>query len=265
MKNVERITGVSVKEWLEYVQSPHDPQAIGRTLGGDTMAPCASFATAAYKEGASKTKSSSNPESVRDGMQTIVNLARVKSEYDASDPTDKGSLKYFRLFTGIINQFPIITVEGSRTSYVTQESQDASKIIESFTDLFQGITNEDKAGIIASVTSLADAALSYSEKMQKVSQFSQILLDYDKNSKSVDLILYSSFFEIKATESKGIINYHSVYSVNEVKYKLKKSMWDKNKHFFEAATNTLLEDLLGDLITPPNPDSTAAKALCLQA
>ncbi|PHI18675.1 hypothetical protein CEQ90_16565 [Lewinellaceae bacterium SD302] len=226
------------------------------------MSPANAAGVGNYVQMAQQNSSSgSAPKSVFEGMQTIANLSRVKAGYNPLDPEGKGSKANFLQFSQYLADLPALSLLNSSTKEVHQQEQNADKIIDSFVAAFEGIAQENVAAITSAVSNLAKAALSYSKKEQKYSNFAQNLLQVNSTG-DVQFHLYSSVFQISQTESKGTITYKSDYSVLVAVYELAASEWGQISGIFNKQEKTSINDWLNNMKTPVK-GAGGARALCL--
>lgn len=219
------------------------------------LGPCNAKPTAKYMQSArSKSMAGDAPDSIYDGLQTTVNMCRVKSEYNPLDPEGKGTNKYFLLFTNQISAVPFLTLEWAQTTSIKQKSHNADEIINSFVDGFRGIFAKDKQDIKTSVKKLVRAALSYSSTRQKESNFVQNILDVDDKGK-VYFNLYASTFEILQTESKGTITFKAEYSLNQASYSMSPAIWELVKELLNQQHKQSIEDWINNMSTQPKEGS----------
>lgn len=227
------------------------------------MAPFQAHPNKNYKDAEKKAQTPKpNPESIYEGLQTTINLCRVKSKYDPLAPNTSESNKQFQEFTRLIAGVPFITLEWAQTTNIEQKSTSADDLINSFVDGFRGILQGDKQAVKTSVKSLVKAALSYSEKKQEYSGFSQNVFTLGNDGK-VYFNLYSSTFEIYQSESKGTITFHSVYSLRQASYSLSPATWSEVKESFEKQKKESIDDWLNSMNTNEKKGSKI-KAICLE-
>ncbi|WP_229601581.1 hypothetical protein [Vibrio fluvialis] len=75
--------------------------------------------------------------------------------------------------------------------------------------------------------------------------------------------MYSSTFQISATEKKGIITFHSEYELSQAMYSLSPANWETVKEAFAQQYKVTVDDWINDMTTPAKAGSTV-KALCLE-
>ncbi|WP_434584682.1 hypothetical protein ACMYSP_24625 [Klebsiella sp. R390] len=254
--------------WFNYITSPANNEDVFMRSSQDilVMNPAIASATQEYIEGNIRDSqlfntASSAPQTMYDGLQTIVNLCRVQSGYNALDPNGTGSKAYFTKFTQNIANVPCLTLLSAETKNIKQQSHNADELINSFVDAFDGLTQSDQSKIKSSVTSLVKAALSYANEEQKSSNFTQNILQTGDDQ--VIFTLYASTFEISSTKSKGVISFKSEYSLQQALYSLSRASWERVKDMFAEQEKTTMEQWLNDMKTPQKSDSTV-KALCLE-
>ncbi len=236
----------------------HSPAGKNNAL---ILGPCNASPTAKYMQAAqSKNMSKSPPTTIYDGLQTTVNMCRVKSEYDPLDQEGKGTNKYFLLFTNQISAVPFLTLEWAQTTNIKQKSHNADEIINSFVDGFRGIFAKDKQDIRTSVKKLVKAALSYSSTRQKESNFVQNILDVDDKGK-VHFNLYASTFEILQTQNKGTITYKAEYSLSQASYSMSPSIWEVVRELLNQQHKQSIEDWINNMTTQPK-EGSKANLLC---
>jgi hypothetical protein len=230
---------------------------------GQTMAPANASGVGDY---ADKAKAAATigpaPGSIFEGMQTIADLSRTRAHYNPLDPEKTGNKQHFLAFSQNIADAPMLSLLRADTVSIEEKSQDASKLINGFVSLFDGLSKEDVAGVTAAVTKLADAALSYSDKIEKYSQFAQNLLQTD-SSGNVKFHLYSSTFQIHTTESKGVITFQSSYELLRAVYQLSPSSWQDVKDIFSQQKKADAAAWFDSMTTKPKAGS-GIRALCLQ-
>jgi hypothetical protein len=254
---------VQTKEWLKFIKQP-GPRFIRNVFdsSAEIENPANSQGVGSYIENANAAETPGTaPISLFDGMQTAVNLCRVKADFDPIDIDNKGDEAHFIAFTNNVAQIPFITLDWSTTTDVKQESKSADILIQSFVDAFQGILDKDKESIFDSVKSLAAAALSYAGQTEKKSNFAQNLLQ-DPTKDQVTFGLYSSRFEISVSEGKGTIKYHANYLLSQAQYSLSKASWEQVRPYFEEEQKVTVEDWLSKMKTPAKTGSTV-KTICL--
>jgi hypothetical protein len=256
----------STQAWLSHITSPidfkkniflfsaNDLQALNPTLG---------IATQEYINGNAKALTSATsdaPQSIYDGLQTIVNLCRVRSQFNPLDPGNFGTEPYFLAFTQQIAQVPVITLENSSVQTISQQSHNADELINSFMQGFEGLLQDDMKKIKSGLQQLVTAALSYSKEEQKQSNFTQNLLQ--KGDGKVLFLLYSSKFTIVAEKKKGTIKFESHYILHQAEYSLSESAWERVREQFASLHKTSMDDWLKKVTTPPDP-STLVTVPCL--
>ncbi|WP_113626409.1 hypothetical protein [Pectobacterium peruviense] len=227
------------------------------------MAPFQAHPNKNYKDAEKKSRTPKpNPESIYEGLQTTVNLCRVKSKYDPLDPNTTGRNKNFEEFTRLIAGVPFLTLEWAQTTKIEQKSHNANDLINSFVDGFRGILSGDKDAVRDSVKSLVKAALSYSEKKQEYSGFNQNIFTLGTDGK-VYFNLYSSTFEISQSSNKGTITFQSTYSLRQAAYSLSVRTWEEVKESFDKQKKESIDDWLNNMNTNEKEGSTI-KAICLE-
>jgi hypothetical protein len=112
----------------------------------------------------------------------------------------------------------------SRQHLATQFRQNANDIIHSFVGFFNGLFEQDKADVTTSLQNLVQVALSYAEQSERQSNFTQNILQTGADRAFV--MLYYSTFEIYVSERKGVITYHSSYTLAQAQYALNQETWD---------------------------------------
>lgn len=253
---------IKPEEWLEFMTQPYVPGLTLQAVSGPIMNPSNAAAVGDYAErAAASATSGSAPGSIFEGMQTAADLARTRSGYNPLDPEGTGNKAHFLQFTQNIADAPFLSLIKADRVYVNQQSQDSSKLIESFVDAFVGIATENAAQIQTSVQNLAKAAISYSNKTQRYCNFAQNLLQLN-SSGNVEFHLYSSQFSIQTSEKKGTITFQSSYEVLRAVYQLSPASWANVKPLFEQQEQTDTEDWLAQMRTPPNEGGAIAS--CLQ-
>lgn len=258
-----RVTGVSIEEWINFQTQPFTPGMVMQLAGGQTMAPANSIGVGGYDAAAAAAATNGpTPGSIFEGMQTIARLARTRSGYNPLDPDGMGNKQHFLQFTQNIASAPMLDLIKADTQDVINNSQNSDSLIDSFVGAFVGIASENVGEITKAVSNLAKAALSYSEKIEKFSNFAQNLLQVD-SSGNVQFHLYSSTFEIHTTENKGTVTFHSQYSVLRAVYQLSPSAWDASKQYFNQQQNTDSNDWINSMKTPVK-EIGGARALCIE-
>lgn len=260
-----RITGVSANEWLQHVNkiNPVMAQALMKSATGPIQNPANAAAVGDYAaKAAAAASNSSNPGSIFEGMQTIADLSRTHAHYNPLDPTGTGNKEHFTNFTQNIADAPMLSLLHASTKNVDQKSQNSDALIDSFVSAFEGIAQENVAAITSAVANLAKAALSYSDKVQKYSNFAQNLLQTN-SSGNVEFHLYSSQFEIHQTKSKGTVTFQANYEVLCAVYQLSAASWNQVKAEFNKQKKTDTNSWMNSMKTPVNAAGGSARALCL--
>ncbi|MCP9765181.1 hypothetical protein [Lacihabitans soyangensis] len=258
-----RITGVSVQEWIDFNSQSFMPGMVLQVADGQIMAPANSAGIGGYDAAASAAATNgSSPGSIFEGMQTIARLARTRSGYNPLDPEGMGNKQHFIQFTQNIASAPMLDLLKADTQDVINNSQNSDSLINSFVDAFIGISTENVGEITKAVSNLAKAALSYSDKIEKYSNFAQNLLQVD-SSGNVQFHLYASTFGIHTTESKGTVTFHSEYSVSRAVYQLSPAAWNACKEYFNQQQNTDTNSWINSMTTPVKANG-GARALCIE-
>nr|WP_314266747.1 hypothetical protein [uncultured Moellerella sp.] len=203
----------------------------------------------------------SAPISIYDGLQTIVNMCRIKSQYNPLDPNGKGSYAYFLLFAGLLASVPCLNIQWAEVSIVTQKSQNADILIDSFVRKFNGISAKDQYELKISVKKLVTASLSYAGAQQKNANFIQNLLDVDARG-NVYFNIYSSFFTISQTSNKSGITFQSEYFLTQISYCLTASNWEKVRTLYADQQKQTIDEWINNMTTQGKAGSKA-KAPCL--
>lgn len=255
---VPRITGFSAEEWVKHMNQPYTASEslnAGPTTG--IQAPANAFGVGDYDLEAKKhATSSSNPQSVFEGMQTIANLARVRAGYNPLDPEGYGDLPHFLQFTKNISDAPFLALLTADTKKVVQKSRDSNAIIDSFVQDFVGIAEQNQKEIENAVSSLAKAATSRAGAVQKYSNFAQNLLQVNAHG-DIEFSVYNSLFEIKTKKGKGTITYHMQYDLSRAVYQLSQEAWDSVKDQFDQILKTTTDEWLGSMTTEVKPGPVA--------
>ncbi|MFJ5332811.1 hypothetical protein [Pectobacterium versatile] len=230
---------------------------------GGIMNPTMASATQQYVDGcnSSSDNASQAPVSMHDGLQTILNLCRVKSGYNPLDIQGNGDKEHFTAFTQNVADVPCFTLLNAQSKNIKQQSHNANDLINSFVSAFDGLAEGDIEKVRNSVSDLVSAALSYANQEEKSSNFSQSILQTGDDQ--VIVSLYESMFEISATESKGFITFKSEYTLQEAQYSLSSSDWENIKEVFSSEEKTSMSSWLGSMKTPAKSGSSV-KALCLE-
>ena len=226
------------------------------------MAPANAAAVGDYQKMANAAATSGlHPGSIFEGMQTVADLSRTRAHYNPLDPTGTGNKAHFLDFSQNIAEAPFLSLLNASTKSVEQKSENADTLIDSFVSAFEGIASENVAQITSAVKNLAKAALSYSDKVQKYSNFAQNLLQTN-SSGDVEFHLYSSQLSIHQNESKGTITFESSYEVLVAVYQLSSASWADVKDAFAKQKKTSTESWMNSMKTPVNAEG-GARALCL--
>lgn len=249
-------------QWLKYIKM--DRVISERIFAAtETENPVMATASGSYIEDAKKAETPGRaPISVFDGLQTAVNLCRVNAGFDPLDPKGKGNEQHFLAFTNNIARVPFMDLASANTKEIKQNSRNADELINSFVAGFDGIRKQDEEEIKKSVTNLVKAALSYSNESERYSNFSQNLLQTDSGG-DVSFYLYSSTFQIKSSNNKGVITYHSEYKLNQAQYKLSQTKWEQVKEIFIDTEKTTTKSWL-DLMKTPVDKTSNIRAFCLE-
>lgn len=252
---------VTPKEWLEFIQQPFIPgMTVQSVRAAQIMAPANALGAGDYVKKANDAATPGPaPGSIFEGMQTIANLSRTRANYNPLDPEGTGNKQHFLQFTQNIADAPFLSLINASTTEVHQKSTDASVLVNSFVGAFVGIADQDKKQVEDSVKNLVNAALSWSNQQQRLSNFAQNLLQI--NSSGVEFHLYSSVFEIYTTNNKGVITFESSYNLLRAVYQLSQASWNDIKPIFDQQKKTSTEDWLNNMKTPTQ--SGGARALCL--
>ena len=228
----------------------------------DALGPFHVYPVSAYVNRArNMTTLGSAPITIYDGLQTIVNMCRVKSQYDPLDPHGKGSYAYFLLFAGLLASVPCLNIQWAEISIVTQKSQNADILIDSFVKKFQGISTKEQSNLKISVKKLVTAALSYAGAQQKSANFIQNLLDVDVRG-NVYFNIYSSFFTISQTSNKSGITFQSEYFLHQISYCLTSSNWEQVRELYADQQKQTIDDWVNNMTTKPKTGSKM-KTPCL--
>jgi flagellar hook-basal body complex protein FliE len=260
MENLKNQT----EAWLDFVKkAPTASLASNELFLGETQSPVDSSASGTYSALAKAAETPGlAPKSIYDGLQTTINLCRVRANYNALDPQGNGNRAHFVAFTQNIADVPFISLFKSKTTEIKQKSQNADELINSFVAGFDGLKNNDIDAMKKSVKSLVSAALSYSEQNQVLSDFAQNLLQNDADG-SVTFYLYSSTFKISSVNKKGTISFQSEYSLTQAHYNLSVSSWNEVRDAFEKERKTTTEEWLKKMKTPPKEGSQVS-TICLE-
>lgn len=271
--------------WLEFMNLDHSntlgseatflkkSSAFGSLLNDSNASELAIFNpcfTEEYLNGVKELSTNNHaPISVYDGLQTTINMCRAKSGYNPLDQSEggKGSGKYFIAFTDLVAKVPFLTLDWAEPTRIVQESRNANVLIDSFLKGFKGIRESDQTKIRDAIVELVKAALSYSKTVQKKSIFTQNIFSVENKNKDLEKVictLYSSTFEISQTKNKGVITFHSEYSVLQASYSLSTSNWERIKSKFADKENESVDDWIKDMTTPVDK-SSEVKALCLES
>lgn len=265
-----------ISEWLKFIEKksltsvetdqsfekPSPFAGLLRDSNNGNLAPFRPYFSQNYLSNAEKARgNSTNPITAQDGLQTIINMCRSKSEYDPLDQKGKGTQQYFLKFTNLIAGVPFLSLDWADVTTVEQKSTNADELIESFLKVFKDVQDADIPGIRKSLHELVKAALSYSRTEQQESQFSQHIFSDDEDK--VKSALYSSIFTISQTNRKGVVTFHSKYSLSQASYSLSYSTWDRIKDSFADKEKESVDDWLNSMTTPVD-SSSGVKALCLE-
>jgi hypothetical protein len=270
MDNLVKLTN----EWLAMMNSAEAPRLMANTvfhtdrlrmMGAGASGienPANAHPTASYKAKAVSTNSSdTEPITIYDGIQTIVNMCRVKAGYNPLDPEGTGDNAHFLKFTQYISSVPILTLDWSETTIVKQKSHDASALIDSFVKCFRGLAEEDIKEVENSVTQLAKAALSYAEAKEIESNFTQNIL-LSETGDAVYFNLYASLITISQSEKKGTITFQTDYTLAQASYSMTKSAWERAQPSFAKQEKETLDDWI-TAMTTEEKEGSEVRALCL--
>ncbi|WP_240042426.1 hypothetical protein [Photorhabdus khanii] len=188
------------------------------------------------------------PVSVTEGLQTIVNICRAVSDYNALDPEGKGNKEHFFAFTKELSGVPILSLISKSVQNVVQKSRNLDVLINSFLESFHGLTYLERDQMRAPLRQLAFAALSYAGKKQTRSNFVQNVLA--TSPRGVSCFLYWSEFSIIALEdNKGTIEFQSTYLLPQAEYQLSYEAWRNARPAFEKIQKETLEDWINNMTT----------------
>nr|ASU92576.1 PIP-47Bc [Pseudomonas monteilii] len=256
----------------EYNHQLLTPTGLSMRSGADAInpfySPAKGAATDSYAKDANNNVSpGSAPVSIYEGLQTSIDIARRRSGYNPLDqPTDQkpkaaGDREHFIAFTQQIANIPFLSLLAAQVTQIQQKSHDANALVDSFVKGFIGLKNQDVEQIKQSLSSLVNAALSYSEQTERQSNFNQNILQTG-NGGSVNFMLYASEFTIKASSHKGTITFQSSYTLSQAIYQLSVESWNNVKDTFSKQQKTDTEQWLDDTTTPVK-EGSKLRAICL--
>lgn len=232
------------------------------------FSPAKGTATGSYaKDADANVSPGSAPVSIYEGLQTAIDIARRRSGYNPLDqPTDQkpksaGDREHFIAFTQQIAEIPFLSLLAAQVTQIQQKSHDANALVDSFVKGFIGLKNQDVEQIKQSLSSLVNAALSYSEQTERQSNFNQNILQTG-DSGSVNFMLYASEFTIKASSHKGTITFQSSYTLSQAIYQLSVESWNNVKDVFSKQQKTDTQQWLGDTTTQVR-EGSKLRAICL--
>ncbi len=199
-------------------------------------------------------KESSDPVSVfkddlGDGCSTILNMARRASGFNPLDTKDPQAAKRFENYLDRVQKAPFFMLMYARKTVVHNKSSDWDKLISAIGDTFEGLADEDKKGVIKSLTSLAKVAASKEETKQSEDLFVQSVIHAGSE---YEIFLYNSHVTLESSTEKGSTSRQSSFELVTVKLRLLKSLWPLSaEKVYRAGHAKAVDDWLDENTTEP--------------
>lgn len=193
------------------------------------------------------------------GLTTILDIARIVSNYNPALPTDQENdetkkarvIAYNQYITKVL-QNPLMHLKSNYEKKYTKRTSNWKTAIEEISNLYDGITEKDKEKIKNSLQALAEAASSRSNKANTENIFAQnIIVCKDEE---IEFCIYSSSVTMLYSGGKNTVRQVD-FTLNETHIRFTKELWSRYSDKVLDKHLALIDDwLLG--ISTPNSDKT---------
>ena len=157
------------------------------------------------------------------GAVTLSELARNAAGYQPQLISNNGAnAAAFQSYLGKIGSCPLFVLQMSDTLQYTRDTSDWNEVIDAIADTFTGIQADDKASIVRSLKSLAQAASSNMSTTETENLFVQSALDVDD---VVTLYLYSSSVSFVETKGKGYDTKQTTFDITRIELLFQSALW----------------------------------------
>lgn len=193
------------------------------------------------------------------GLTTILDIARIVSNYNPALPTDQENDETKKARVAAYNQYimkvlqnPLMHLKSNYEKKYTKRTSSWKTAIDEISNLYDGITEKDKEKIKHSLQALAEAASSRSNKANTENIFAQNVIVC--NDEEIEFCIYSSSVTMLYSGGKNTVRQVD-FTLNETHIKFTKELWSRYSDSVLAKHLALLDDwLLG--ISTPNSDKT---------
>ncbi|WP_286924306.1 MULTISPECIES: hypothetical protein [Lysinibacillus] len=193
------------------------------------------------------------------GLTTILDIARIVSNYNPALPTDQENdetkkarvIAYNQYITKVL-QNPLMHLKSNYEKKYTKRTSSWKTAIDEISNLYDGITEKDKEKIKNSLQALAEAASSRSNKANTENIFAQnIIVCKDEE---IEFCIYSSSVTMLYSGGKNTVRQVD-FTLNETHIRFTKELWSRYSDKVLDKHLALIDDwLLG--ISTPNSDKT---------
>jgi len=211
----------------------------------------------------------SNP---MDGCTSVMNMARVASGFNPALMAEPGAgeaeqLRNVRTYNDYISRLmsaPFFNFEFNDKKNLVEAKSDWNALVDSISDLFEGVMAEDKASIRKGLVALIKAATSRVRTEQRQYLFTQSVLRAGTSGSSLDynVNIYSSEVVMIADEGKGGTSTQASYQVLRTKLTFRSDEWPNWADRVWAKQVTTVDDWLDGNSTPADPAYN--KKLCIE-
>ncbi|MFF5994846.1 hypothetical protein AAGS61_08785 [Lysinibacillus sp. KU-BSD001] len=194
------------------------------------------------------------------GLTTILDIARIVSNYNPALPTDKESdetkkarvVAYNQYITKVL-QNPLMHLKSNYEKKYTKRTSNWNTAIDEISNLYDGISERDKEKIKTSLKALAEAASSRSNTANTENIFAQNVIVC--NDEEIEFCIYSSSVTMLYSGGKNTVK-QVEFTLNETHIRFTKELWSKYSDAVLAKHLALLDDWLTGITTPNSGQST---------
>lgn len=165
------------------------------------------------------------------GLTTILDIARIVSNYNPALPTDQENNETKKAKVAAYNQYitkvlqnPLMHLKSNYEKKYTKITSNWKTAIDEISNLYDGITEKDKEKIKTSLHALAEAASSRSNKANTENIFAQNVIVC--NDEEIEFCIYSSSVTMLYSDGKNTVRQVD-FTLNETHIRFTKELWSR--------------------------------------
>jgi len=174
------------------------------------------------------------------GCSSILDIARISSGFNPFETEVSVFNKYIKALTSS----PFFAMNKFETANHHRGESNWDSAINSIVDLYDGVKDNDKAGIKNSLVNLAKSASTKLDIRNSETLFLQSVIQV--NEGNVTAFLYSSSIDLEETTKKGFESKQLDVSIKKLELTFNEQLWHQYAHLINQKTVKLITDWADD-------------------